>query len=157
MRFSLIQVALFEYVCFPRLVPGLVFMVVARQVYRLFLKSPSRCDDSIFILPSMSPVQAPLCTTDYPRTRVDAALIRAEFLHPDAFFSGSGTSLEEESTAMRKRAERFSQYKLPTYQASAVVVRTARIPFLPVIRALTDYYFSPPHSPLSLPESNRNF
>ncbi|KAF8497907.1 hypothetical protein F5888DRAFT_1803360 [Russula emetica] len=67
----------------------------------------------------MSPVQAPVCTTDYPRTRIDAALIRAEFLHPDSFYPG--TFLEEEDAAVRKRAETVSQYKLPTYQAAAVV------------------------------------
>jgi hypothetical protein len=69
----------------------------------------------------MSPVQEPLCTTDFPRTRIDAALIRAEFLHPDSFYPG--TFLEEEDAEMRKRAENVSQYKLPTYQAAAVVVR----------------------------------
>lgn len=94
----------------------------------------------------MSPAQAPVCTTDYPRTRRDAALIRTEFPHPDAFYSGA--SLEKENAAMRKRAENFSQNKLPTYQAAAVVVRMARVPFLPVIWT---YFLSlSPHSPLSL-------
>jgi hypothetical protein len=69
----------------------------------------------------MSPVKEPVCTADYPRTRIDAALIRAEFLHPDSFYPG--TFLEEEDAAMRKTAENVSQYKLPTYQAAAVVVR----------------------------------
>ena len=71
----------------------------------------------------MSPVQEPVCTADYPRTRIDAALIRAEFLHPDSF--DPGTFLEEGDAAMRKRAENVSQHKLPTYQAAAVVVRMA--------------------------------
>jgi hypothetical protein len=88
----------------------------------------------------MSPVQSPVCTADYQQTRIDAALIRAEFLYPDTLYSG--TFLEEENAAMRKRAESFSQCKLPTFQAAAVVVRTARIPFLPVIWALTGFPFS---------------
>jgi hypothetical protein len=88
----------------------------------------------------MSPVQAPVCTANYPRTRIDPALIRTDFLHPDAFYSGS--FLEEEHVAMRRRAESFSQHKLSTYQAAAVVVRTARILFLPKPRALNDYYIS---------------
>lgn len=83
---------------------------------------PTQILQSILILPSsMSPVQEPVCTTDYTRTRIDAALIRAEILHPDPFYSG--TFLEEGDAAMRKRAENVSQYKLPTYQAAAVVVR----------------------------------
>jgi len=71
----------------------------------------------------MSPVKEPVCTADYPRTRIDAALIRAEILHPDSFYPQFGTFLDEEDAAMRKRAENVSQYKLPTYQAAAVVVR----------------------------------
>ncbi|KAI0273929.1 hypothetical protein BGY98DRAFT_107727 [Russula aff. rugulosa BPL654] len=67
----------------------------------------------------MSPAQEPVCTTDYPRTRIDAAVIRAEFLHPDSFYPG--TFFEEEDAAMRKRAEDVFQYKLSTYQAAAVV------------------------------------
>jgi hypothetical protein len=58
---------------------------------------------------------------DYPRTRIDAtaaALVRAEFLPPDAFYSGP--FLEEGDAEMRKRAESVSRYKLPTYQAAAV-------------------------------------
>jgi hypothetical protein len=101
----------------------------------------------------MSPVKAPVCTADYPRTRMDtshATLIQAEFLHPDAF--DSGTFLEEGDTTMRKRAESVSQYKLPTYQAAAVVVRMGRTLLLPVIRALTFLLFVSPHSPLYLPE-----
>ncbi len=70
----------------------------------------------------MSPVQAPVCTTDYPWTSIDAALIRVEPLHPDSLYAG--TLLEEEDTAMRKRAESVSQHKLLTYQAAAVVVHT---------------------------------
>ena len=70
----------------------------------------------------MSPVQEPFCTAEYPRTRIDAALIRAEFLHPDSFHPS--TFLDEEDASMRRRAESVSQYKLPTYQAAAVVVRT---------------------------------
>jgi len=69
----------------------------------------------------MSPVQEPVCTTDSPRTRIDAALIRAEFLHPDPFYPG--TFLEEKEAATRKPVADVSQYKLPTYQAAAVVVR----------------------------------
>ena len=77
---------------------------------------------SVFSLPSsMSPVQEPVCTTDYPRTRIDATLIRDEIVHPDSFYAG--TFLEEEDATMRKRAENISQSKLPTYQAAAVVVR----------------------------------
>lgn len=71
----------------------------------------------------MSPVQEPVCTTDYPRTFIDAALIRTEFLHPD--FLHRGTLLEEGDAEMRKWAESVSQYRLPTYQAAAVVVRPA--------------------------------
>ena len=61
----------------------------------------------------MSPVQEHVCTADYPWTRIDAALIRTEFLRPDSFYYG--TLLEEGDAAMRKRAESVSQYKLPTY------------------------------------------
>ena len=71
---------------------------------------------------TMSPVQAPVCAANYPRAPRDAALIQAESLLPDAF--DSGTFLEEGNAAMRRRAESISQYKLPTYQAAAVVVRT---------------------------------
>jgi hypothetical protein len=94
----------------------------------------------------MSPVQEPVCTTDYSRTRIDAAFIRTEFLHPDSFYPG--TFLEEEEAAMRKRAENVSQYKLPTYQAAAVVVRIVYSD----PKCDADTFFSSPCSPLSLPE-----
>lgn len=93
----------------------------------------------------MSPVQEPVCTNDHPRTRIDAALIRAEFLHPDSFYPGA---FLEEDAAMRKRAESVSQYKLPTYQAAAVVVRMV----YPDPSRDVDTIFSSPRSPLSLPE-----
>ena len=94
----------------------------------------------------MSPVQeSVMCTTDYPRPRIgaasSAALVRAEFLPPaDAFYSGP--FLEEGDAEMRKRAECVSQYKLPTYQAAAVVVHTARIPFPPMIRHLPAFFLA---------------
>ena len=72
----------------------------------------------------MSPVKEPTCTTEYTQTRIDATLIRTEILHPGGSFY-RGTLLDEEDAATRKRAETrdVSQYKLPTYQAAAVVVR----------------------------------
>ena len=96
----------------------------------------------------MSTVQAPEYTTDYPRACIDAGPIKAE---PDVLYS---RDCLEENAGTRKSVEIFSQYKLQTYQATAVVVRTtALIPFLPVILALTDVFLSlSPHSPLSLPE-----
>ena len=94
----------------------------------------------------MSPVQEPVCTTNYPRTRIDAALIRAEFLHPDSFYPG--TFLDEEDAAIRKKAENVSQYKLPTYQAAAVVVCVVYSD--PTSNA--DTTISSPRSPLSSPE-----
>jgi len=97
----------------------------------------------------MSPVQEPFCTAEYPRTRIDAALIRAEFLHPDSFHPS--TFLDEEDTAMRRRAESVSQYKLPTYQAAAVVVRTVYSESL-ILHVILIEAFSSPRSPLSLPE-----
>ena len=98
----------------------------------------------------MPPVQEPVCTTDYSRTRIDAALIRAEFLHSDSESFYPGTFLEEEDAAMRKRAENVSQYKLPTYQAAAVVVRT--VWYIPILHVMLTQFFSSARSPLSLQE-----
>ena len=103
----------------------------------LQVEKPSRLMfrySSIFHPLSDSPAQeSAMCITDYPQTHIDAtagsaaALVRADFLPPDAFYSGP--FLEEGDAEMRKRAESVSRYKLPTYQAAAVVVHTARIPF----------------------------
>ena len=95
----------------------------------------------------MSPVKAPVYTPDYPRAPRNAALIQAE---SDAF--DSGTFLEKGNAAMR-RAESISQYKLPTYQAAAVVVRTGPYGSYSLILALTfSSFLVSPHSPQSLPE-----
>jgi hypothetical protein len=96
----------------------------------------------------MSPVKEPVCTTDCPRTRIDAAFIRAEILHPDSFYPG--TFLDEEDAAMRNRAENVSHYKLPTYQAAAVVVRV--VYSIPILHVMLIRFFSSPRSPLSLLE-----
>lgn len=88
---------------------------------------------------TMSPVRALVCAANYPRAPRDAALIQAEFLLPDAF--DSGTFLEEGNAAMRRRAESISQYKLPTYQAAAVVVRTGPYGSYSLILALTFFFF----------------
>ena len=108
------------------------------------LKNPLWSDTLILIglilrVPTMSPVTEPVYTADYPRTFRDAAFIQAEFLHPDAF--DSGTFLEEGNAAMRRRAESISQYKLPTYQAAAVVVRTGPYGSYPLILALHSLFF----------------
>jgi len=78
-------------------------------------------------LPSkMSSIQAPVCVHHHDPLHNESILSRAEFLHLDAIFHHSTLFEEEseESTVTRKKAECFAQYKLPTYQAAAVVVRT---------------------------------
>ena len=71
------------------------------------LQLGERCLDLIEhrTLRTMSPIQAPssACTANYPQTRTHAALIRAEFLHLDTFYSG--LFLEEGDAAMRKRVD----------------------------------------------------
>lgn len=71
----------------------------------------------------MSSIQAPVCVHYHDPPRNESVLSGAEFLHLDAFFHRSAALLEEENAMTRKRAECVAQYKLPTYQAAAVVVR----------------------------------
>ncbi|KAI9450380.1 hypothetical protein BJY52DRAFT_1302917 [Lactarius psammicola] len=66
----------------------------------------------------MSPAQSPSCTTN-PRTYSYGGLYRSRFLHINTFHSGSRA--DEESCMTRKRVEDVTKYKLPTYQAAAVV------------------------------------
>lgn len=71
----------------------------------------------------MSTIQAPVCVHYHnPPRRNESVLSGPEFLHLDAF-SHHSALLEEENTATRRSAESVAQYKLPTYQAAAVVVR----------------------------------
>lgn len=73
----------------------------------------------------MTSIQAPVCVHYHDPPRNESVLSGAEFLHLDAFFHRSAL-LEGENAMTRKRAECVAQYKLPTYQAAAVVVRTTR-------------------------------
>jgi hypothetical protein len=71
-----------------------------------------------------STIQAPVCI-HYPASNVSVFSRSAESLHRDAFFPDHGIILEEGNAMTRKRAECVAQYKLPTYQAAAVVVGVA--------------------------------
>ncbi len=68
----------------------------------------------------VSPAQSPSCTGN-PRTYSYGGLYRSGFLHINTFRSGSRA---DEQSCM-KRVEDVTKYKLPTYQAAAVVVRLA--------------------------------
>lgn len=88
------------------------------EVGSRLLKNPARNGGSPYShLPSkMSSIQAPVCVHHH------------DPLHNESVLSGAifhrSTLSEEENTMGRKRAESVAQYKLPTYQAAAVVVRT---------------------------------
>ena len=71
----------------------------------------------------MTSIQAPACVHYHDLSRNGRVISGAEFLHIDAI-SRRSTVLEEENVMTRKSAESAVQYKLPTYQAAAVVVRT---------------------------------
>ncbi|KAI0251692.1 hypothetical protein BJV78DRAFT_418339 [Lactifluus subvellereus] len=67
----------------------------------------------------MSPIQAPVCAHN-TRIRADVALSRTELLHINTLFR-HGSFLDEENSMTTKRVESVAKYKLPTYQAAAVV------------------------------------
>jgi hypothetical protein len=75
--------------------------------------------------PKMTSIQAPACVHYHDLSRNGPVISGAECLHIDAI-SRRSTVLEEENVLTRKSAESAVQYKLPTYQAAAVVVRTIR-------------------------------
>jgi hypothetical protein len=75
---------------------------------------------------SMSPFKPPVCLYD-TRARADVALSGSELLHMEAVFR-HGVSSDEENSTTNNKVESVIKYKLPTYQAAAVVVRTAYIP-----------------------------
>ena len=72
----------------------------------------------------MSPTQPPSCAIN-PRTysKSYGGLSESGFLHINNVRSFS--RVDEEGVATSKRVEDFTKYKLPTYQAAAVVVRLA--------------------------------
>lgn len=75
--------------------------------------------------PKMTSIQAPACIHYHDLPRNEPVISGTEFLHVDAI-SRRSTLLEEENAMTAKSAESAVQYKLPTYQAAAVVVRTIR-------------------------------
>ena len=72
----------------------------------------------------MSPAQPPSFASN-PRAYSESygSLNQPGFLHINNFRSFS--RVNGEGTATSKRVEDFTKYKLPTYQAAAVVVRLA--------------------------------
>lgn len=92
----------------------------------------------------MPPIQAPVCAHK-TRIRADVALNGTELLHNDTLFHHRSL-LDEENSVTSRRVESVAKYKLPTYQAAAVVVRSYSIfsfgPLTPTFHL----------SPLSLPE-----
>ena len=76
----------------------------------------------------MTSIQAPACVHYRDLPLNEPVTSDAQFLHVDTI-SRRSTLLEEENVMTRKSAESAVQYKLPTYQAAAVVVRTIRLRF----------------------------
>jgi hypothetical protein len=93
----------------------------------------------------MSNIQAPMCA-HHPRTRKDVAFSWPELplAHPDAI-PLHGVFLEGENTFMRRKAEQIVQCKLQTYQAAAVVVRAASVPFIPWVLTRDTFFLETVH------------
>ena len=70
----------------------------------------------------MSPSQSPSCASN-PRTYSYGGLYGSRFLNINSFHPSSRVNGEDSTTS--KRVEDVTKYKLPTYQAAAVVVRFA--------------------------------
>jgi hypothetical protein len=110
--------------CLP-VTSGVVHMVVARlargALEKPFEKSGEAAWISIPLQDMSSTIQAPV-SIHYPARNASVVSRGAELLHSDTFFPDHGIFLEEENARTRKRVECVAQYKLPTYQAAAVVV-----------------------------------
>ncbi|KAI0300019.1 hypothetical protein B0F90DRAFT_1817817 [Multifurca ochricompacta] len=67
----------------------------------------------------MSPIQTPVCTRN-AQIRANVGLNGTQFLHVDTFFR-RGLPSDDDNSLTNRRVESVTKYKLPTYQAAAVV------------------------------------